>query len=122
VCAEASTVLRAVAADFFCICWCLHSKALSIIADAPWFMSNTVIRRDPQRDSDSVALQRTVHSCRPFQTELWSPLHGYVLKATFDNARQDGEYGAETENIPYSSPNAAGLAVSKELKEQSGYY
>jgi hypothetical protein len=24
VCAEASTVLRAVAADFFCNCWCLE--------------------------------------------------------------------------------------------------
>jgi hypothetical protein len=55
--------------------------------------------------------------------KLWSPLHGHVMKVAFDNVRQDGEHGAQIENILYSSPNNAVIRENlQELKEQSGYY
>jgi hypothetical protein len=96
---------RAVAADFFSNGWCFQSKVSRVIADAPWLLLSHGIC---QRDSDGL-MPQTVHSCRAFRTELPSPLPGYLLKATFGNAR----HGSEIENNPHSSRNTVGLVVSK---------
>jgi hypothetical protein len=50
MCAEASAVLRAVAADFFCNCWCLEIPSDNVDSYHDLFFLSSVTRRtDPQK-------------------------------------------------------------------------